>query len=76
MATEDALGAGFKPGKATIDAGCLGGVHARALHHAIHQLGAMKIPNKHRLTIAKSAHLNLPSLRSPSERLALRRKDA
>jgi hypothetical protein len=58
MATEDAFGASFKPGEATIDAGSLGPLHARALHHAIHQLGAMKIPNKHRLATAKYAHLN------------------
>jgi plastocyanin len=58
MATKDAFGAGFKPSEATIDAGSLGWVHARALHHAIHQLGAMKIPNKHRLATAKYAHLN------------------
>jgi hypothetical protein len=29
-----------------------------ALFHEIHQLGAIKIPNKHRLKIARYAHLN------------------
>ena len=58
MATEDAFGAGFEPGEATIDADDLDRGHAYALHHAIHEVRAMKIPNKRRLATAGSAHLN------------------
>jgi hypothetical protein len=49
LAAKGAFGAGFKPGEATIDAGSLDRGYAYALHHAIHQLGATKIPNKRRL---------------------------
>jgi len=63
METEDAYGVSFKPGEAAcVDRG-LGRIHARALLHEIHQLGAVKIPNKHQLKIAKFAHLNLFPLR-------------
>jgi len=58
MTTKDALGAGFKPSEAAIDAGSLDWGQAYAFHHAIHQLWATKMPNKRRLPTAKSAHLN------------------
>lgn len=58
METEDASGVSFKPGEAACFDGGLDRIHARALLHEIHQLGAIKIPNKHRLKIAKFAHLN------------------
>jgi hypothetical protein len=67
MATKEALGAGFKPGEATIDADSLCGRNAYPLHHALHQLGAMELPNKRRLTTARSAHYKSPSRKAPSE---------
>ena len=75
LATKDAFGASFKPREATINAGSFTRGYAYALHHAIHQLGATKIPNKSRLLTAKSAHLTPPPCRSPLDPLALRLKD-
>jgi hypothetical protein len=58
METKNAYGVSFKPGKAAYVDGGLGRIHVRALFHEIHQLGAIKIPNKQRLKIVRLAHLN------------------
>jgi hypothetical protein len=56
--TVEAILASFEPSEAAIGANSLARVHAHALHHAIHELDAIMIPNKGRV-IVNSAHMLL-----------------
>jgi hypothetical protein len=62
VATGDAVGARFIPGRTLVNTRGDGRIDANAPHHAIHQLGLTKNPVEHRPAIARTGHFTPPLL--------------
>jgi hypothetical protein len=57
MATGDAVGAGFVPGRTLVDTPGDGRIDTNEAHHAIHQLDLMENPVERRPAVTEIAHV-------------------